>query len=186
MNAATNIYIDDETTLELTSVKHAPQLFEAVQHNRAHLSQFLPWVPQMQTVENMWDYLYHCELLYQQKKELSFVIVHNRKVAGRIGLHYINEQNRTAAIGYWLDKNVTGKDIMMNACRALIQHGFEQLQLHRIEIKAATDNVKSRAIPEKLNFTKEGILREAEWVNGTFVDLCLYSMLRHEWDNKNQ
>jgi ribosomal-protein-serine acetyltransferase len=63
----------------------------------------------------------------------------------------------------------------------LITYGFKVLGLHRIEIKTATNNLKSQAIPEKLNFKKEGILREAELVNNKFLDLYLYSILSFEW-----
>ncbi len=53
--------------------------------------------------------------------------------------------------------------------------------LHRIEIKVATNNLRSQAIPEKLNFRKEGLLRQAELVNNKFLDLYIYSMLSFEW-----
>lgn len=55
------------------------------------------------------------------------------------------------------------------------------MDLNRIEIKAAVKNFKSQAIPEKLNFKKEGILRQAEFVNNEFIDLFIYSILKNEW-----
>ena len=63
----------------------------------------------------------------------------------------------------------------------LIALGFTEIGLHRLEIKAATTNLRSQAIPEKLSFKKEGVLREAELVNDKFLDLYLYSLLSHEW-----
>jgi len=89
-------------------------------------------------------------------------------------------ENKNGSIGYWLTKNAEGKGIVTNSCKKLINYGFEQLGLHRLEIKAAVKNVKSQSIPRKLNLTKEGILREAELVNGVYMDLVLYSILRHE------
>jgi len=71
--------------------------------------------------------------------------------------------------------------ILTKCCTALINHGFNELGLNRIEIKCATGNKKSRTIAEKLNFKREGILRQAEWLNGRFIDLYLYSMLKEEW-----
>ena len=55
--------------------------------------------------------------------------------------------------------------------------------LNRIVIKCAVGNERSRAIAEKLDFKKEGILRQAEWVNGKFLDLYQFSLLREEWGN---
>ena len=175
------IKIDTNLTLELTSQKHADELYRAVDNNRKHLSAFLSWVGNMNSVSNFNDYIKNCELLYKEKKEVSFVIISGKDAIGRIGLHHMNLQNKNVAIGYWLTKESEGKGIITRACKKLISFGFHELGLHRIEIKAAVNNLKSQAIPQQLNFKKEGILREAELVNETFLDLVLYSMLRDEW-----
>lgn len=175
------IAIDENIKLELTAAKHARGLYDAVKANRKHLSQFLPWVGNMQSLADFRQYIETCETLYRQGKEVSFVILLNEVAVGRIGLHHVNPDNKNASIGYWLMKEAEGKGIIIRSCRKLITYGFDELHLHRIEIKAAVQNVKSRAIPEKLNFKKEGVLRDAELVNGVYLDLILYSMLRDEW-----
>ncbi len=176
-----NLLVDKNIRLELIAEKHATVLFNVVNNNRAHLSGFLTWVDAMQSVEDFKSYIENCESLHLQRKEASFIITFDDTLVGRIGLHYINQQNKAAAIGYWLDKNFEGRGIITKSCQALINYGFKELNLHRIEIKAAVNNLKSQAIPVKLNFKKEGILREAELVNNAFLDLFLYSMLSHEW-----
>ncbi|RYF79960.1 MAG: GNAT family N-acetyltransferase [Chitinophagaceae bacterium] len=55
-------------------------------------------------------------------------------------------------------------------------------QLHRIEIRCATGNDKSAAVAERLGFLKEGVLREAELVNGKQFDLAVFSQLHAEWE----
>jgi ribosomal-protein-serine acetyltransferase len=176
-----NIVVDENIRLESTAQNHAAKLFNAINNNRTHLSKYLPWVDSMQSVEDAEVYIEKCELLFRQKEEVSFVIMYKDKLVGRIGLHHMNLQNKIAAIGYWQDKGVEGQGIITKSCIALINYGFEDLGLHRIEIKAATNNLKSQAIPERLNFKKEGILRQAELVNNEYLDLVLFSMLSHEW-----
>ena len=178
---AMTIDINENVKLELTSAKHANGLFEAVNNNREHLSEFLPWVSYMRSVSDFEEYIHNCELLHQQKKEVSFVIRNEYEIVGRIGLNHINIQNKNAAIGYWLIKEAEGKGIITRSCEKLIRLGFTEMDLHRIEIKAAVSNLKSQAIPKRLHFKKDGILREAELVNGQFLDLVLYSLLREEW-----
>ena len=175
------VKIDTNLRLELTSQKHAAALYLAVDNNRKHLSEFLPWVSNMKSVSDFKDYIKNCEDLYKEKREVSFVIISGKEAVGRIGLHHMNYQNKNAAIGYWLTKEAEGKGVITRSCKKLISFGFHELGLHRIEIKAAVNNLKSQAIPQKLNFKKEGILRGAEFVNGNFLDLALYSMLRDEW-----
>jgi ribosomal-protein-serine acetyltransferase len=72
---------------------------------------------------------------------------------------------------------------MTKSCRAVINYIFNELELNRVEIRAAVLNKKSRAIPERLGFTQEGIIRSAEWLYDHFVDHVVYGMLRDEWSN---
>ncbi len=53
--------------------------------------------------------------------------------------------------------------------------------MHRITIRARTDNVRSRAVAERLGFTFEGVMREALLVQEDHHDAALYSLLRNEW-----
>lgn len=55
---------------------------------------------------------------------------------------------------------------------------FNDLDLNRIEIKCATANLRSKTVPEKLGFLKEGVIRQGEFVHGEFIDLSLYSLLK--------
>ena len=176
--------IDENTRLEFTAEKYAADLFKAADNNRVHLAQFLPWVPFMQSVEDMRKYLKNCELLFEQGQEISFIIITNESVVGRIGLNHIDRVNKNASIGYWIIKNEVGKGIISKSCEKLISYGFINLGLQRIEIRAATANLKSQAIPERFCFSKEGILRQAELVNHQFLDLVVYSILKEEWEKR--
>lgn len=181
-----NTVIIENIKLEPTSESQAPQLFAAIDNNRIQLSKFLPWVDNIRTVADLKEYLKNAEILCQEKKEASFAIIFNNVAVGRIGLHHLDLQNKIGAIGYWLSKDAQGKGIILKSCKALINYGFQNLGLHRIEIKAAVTNLKSQAIPVKLGFVKEGLLRQAEFVNNQFVDLFLYSMISDEWQATNR
>ncbi|HQX42799.1 MAG TPA: GNAT family protein, partial [Niabella sp.] len=110
----------------------------------------------------------------------SFNIFERDRIIGRVGLHYIQKPNQTANIGYWLVANQQGKGIVTKAVKRVMKIGFEDLSLNRLEIKAAVQNIRSRAIPERLGFRLEGILRQAEVVQDAFYDQALYSFLKDE------
>lgn len=175
------ITIDENVKLVRTSETYSERLFDVINVNRVHLSEFLPWVENIRSADDLGSYLRNCEHLHADGKEVSFIILLNESPVGRIGLHHLNAQNRIGSIGYWLAENAERKGIITRSCMKLIDHGFQQLNLNRIEIKAAVRNRKSQAIPEKLGFQKEGVLREAEFVNNAFTDLFLYSLLKSEW-----
>lgn len=176
------IKADNTITLELIEEAHAQPLLNLVNADRIYLREWLPWIDGMQTVDDFRQYIAHCKKVHEEGSDYGYVIMLNDTMVGRVGLHYINQQNKTGAIGYWLAEGFQGKGIITKACIAIINYGFTTLELNRIEIKCGVGNYKSAAIPERLNFIKEGILRQAEWVNGKFIDLSLYSLLRSEWN----
>ena len=71
---------------------------------------------------------------------------------------------------------------MTQCCRFVVRYGFLTLDLNRIQIAAGTENHESRAIPERLGFKFEGILRGRENLYGTFIDHAMYSLLRSDFD----
>lgn len=177
-----NILVDNTISLEVLEEIHAESLFNLVNGNRAYLREWLPWVDQMQTVANFAYYISDTKKRAAANTDFGYAIIIEKNIVGRIGLHHINQQNKTGEIGYWLAGGQQGRGIVTRCCKAIINHGFNELGLNRIEIKCATGNAKSRAIAEKLQFKQEGVLRQAELLNGKFIDLLLYAMLKEEWE----
>lgn len=63
----------------------------------------------------------------------------------------------------------------------MIEHAFQEWKLNRVEIHCATGNAKSCAIPKRLGFQFEGMLREAQLLNGEYQDINVYGMLARDW-----
>lgn len=175
------IKVDETISLEFLEEIHAESLFNLVNANRAYLREWLPWVDGMQTVENFKQYIADTKKRAADKTDFGYSIIINKNIVGRIGMHHINRQSKIGEIGYWLTGSLQGQGIVTKCCTALVNHAFTELDLNRIEIKCGTGNKKSRAIAEKLKFKKEGLLQQAEYLNGKFIDLYLYAMLKHEW-----
>ncbi|WP_207515456.1 GNAT family N-acetyltransferase [Longitalea luteola] len=176
------IRVDDTIVMELIDYHHAETLCQLVKDNRQYLREWLPWVDHLRTVEDFRKYINSSKQRYAGNVEMGFVILQKHVMIGRIGLYNIDHNNKNASIGYWLAQDFTGKGIITRCCKVIIDEGFARLKLNRIEIRAATANVKSQAIPERLGFKREGIIRQGEFVNNQFVDLYVYSMLKEEWE----
>ena len=177
------ITVDETISLEFLAEIHAESLYNLVNANRSYLREWLPWVDNMESIENFQQYIINCSKQAAAGTDFGYAIIIDKNIVGRIGMHHINQQNKIGEIGYWLTDGLQGRGIINKCCKALIHHGFTALGLNRIEIKCAVGNDKSRSVIEKLQFKSEGILRQAEWLNGKFIDLYLYAMLKAEWKN---
>jgi ribosomal-protein-serine acetyltransferase len=98
-------------------------------------------------------------------------------IAGTIGFHRVDRENRSTSIGYWLGQQFEGRGLMTAALTALIEHAFEAWNLHRVELRIAPANERSRALATRLGFEQEGLLREAERFGDEYRDRLLYALL---------
>src|ERR1700676_1523459 len=98
-----------------------------------------------------------------------------------VSFNSVEKLNRCATMGYWLAKSQTGGGLMTAAVKALIDEGFQQLELNRIQARVATDNHRSQAVCDRASLKKEGVLRQAEWLYDHFLDMTVNSVLRSEW-----
>ena len=176
-----NIIINDALQLESNHISQAEENYLLICNNRPYLKQWLTWVDRIQTLEEFKNFINISIIKAEQQTDYPFVIKLNGKIIGRIGIHFIDNQHKIGSIGYWISEGFQGQGVINQSCKAIIKFAFTDLGINRIEIKCAVKNLKSKAIPEKLNFKQEGVLRQAEFINGNFHDLYLYSMLRDEW-----
>jgi ribosomal-protein-serine acetyltransferase len=156
-------------------------LFAMIDRNRERLRAWLPWIVPDYSMADMRRFLAEGAAEFAERRSLTMTIRHRGALCGAIALHRIDQCNLSTSIGYWIDEDHEGKGIVTAACRAIVTHGFREFGLHRIEIRCATWNHRSSAVPRRLEFVEEGILREAEWLHGKWVDLRVFSMLARDW-----
>jgi ribosomal-protein-serine acetyltransferase len=176
-----SIRIDEDTELRLYEERHAQEVAELVDQNRAYLRQWLPWLDNSRTVEDSKAFIRHSLQQFANNEGFQAGIWYKGKLVGGIGYHAINWANRKVEIGYWLAEAYQGKGLMTKACRTLVTYAFNELGLNKVEIHCATGNIRSCAIPKRLGFTEEGILRDAGWLYDHFEDLVVYGLLAREW-----
>ncbi len=158
---------------------HADELLALVDRNRERLREWLPWVDGTKSADDTLKFVRDSLKRHAETGEVVAGIWARGKLAGTIGLHIRGEAR--AMIGYWLGEEFEGKGLMTLACRAMVDHAFRRLGAERVEIFAEPRNARSRAIPKRLGFKREGTLRHVAKLNGRFIDHEVYSLLREEW-----
>ncbi|HWQ54138.1 MAG TPA: GNAT family protein [Bryobacteraceae bacterium] len=168
--------------LRLLEERHAEELFCAVDRNRGRLRPWLNWVDRTLSAEDCRGFIRMALAQFAAREAMHVGIWEGRRLIGGSGHHRIDWVSRNTSIGYWLDAAAEGRGVVTRTCEALLNHLFGELRLHRVEIRCATANTRSAAVPARLGFTREGILRQAEWAGDRYNDLVVWSILADEWE----
>lgn len=91
----------------------------------------------------------------------GFTVFFEERPVGHVGLAKFTPQLASVEIGYWISSDVSGRGFMTEAAGAVAEFAFEDLRLHRVELRAAPENLASVRVAEKLGFTREGLARSA-------------------------
>ena len=102
-------------------------------------------------------------------------------VVGTCTLFHLDAQCRSAEVGYVLRVPEWGKGYASEAVSAMLDWGFEQLDLNRVGADVDPRNTPSVRAVERLGFVREGHLRERWIVGGEICDSWIYGLLAREW-----
>lgn len=175
------IKVHEHLELRLMQEDDGHEFFETIESNRQHL---LPWFNFLDSTNSVHDartFITRAQKNYEDTGRFWAAVFYCEKLAGCVGLTKLEPDNHSAEIGYWLSCDFVGKGIITKVGRELVHRLFIQYGLNRIVIQCATDNSRSMAVAHRLGFYNEGTLRQAEFYNGRFRDIAIYSLLADEW-----
>lgn len=154
-------------------------LWTSVEASRSALEPWLPWVPFSTDLDASgryaeasaadWDAARACRFSMRDRQTKRFV--------GVIGLESFAHLHESVELGYWLRTDSTGKGLMTEAGRAVLDWAFGPINAHRVRVAAATDNHASLNVIRRLGFRFEGIARQAERVSGRWLDHAVFALL---------
>lgn len=118
---------------------------------------------------------------FANNEQATFAITQREggMLCGAIGL-IIHRADRNASLGYWLGLPYWSRGYMTEAAQAVVQYGFNELDLHRIYATHITRNPASGRVMQKIGMTCEGTMRQHVLKWDVFEDLAYYGMLRSE------
>jgi RimJ/RimL family protein N-acetyltransferase len=140
-------------------------------------------IPHPYTEENAQQFIATCQEDSATGTITRFAISlrENPELCGGVGLR-LDEAHHHAELGYWLGVAFWGKGYATEAAQAMLDYGFDTLNLHRIYASYYPENVASGQVLRKIGMRREGLMRGHIFKWGQFHDLECYGMLKSDWN----
>ena len=121
--------------------------------------------------------------LHDDKNTIMFAVTNEgNKLIGVVGLTYIDWKNRRAEVSIYIgERDAQGKGYGIDALRTLMKYGFQHVNLHKLYAEIFAFNEPSVKLFEKAGFTREGMKREDQFVDGKYWDTYVFSILEKEF-----
>lgn len=104
------------------------------------------------------------------------------ELVGVIGLTF-NYSFKRAEVGYWIGRPYWNLGYATAALRAVINIGFGELGLNRIDAHHMAHNTGSGRVMSRAGMAYEGLLRQHVCKNDQFIDGLMYAILRQDWQD---
>jgi ribosomal-protein-alanine N-acetyltransferase len=112
---------------------------------------------------------------------LPFTILVDGQLAGQLNVAgLVRGSLLSAHIGYWVDQRVAGRGVTPTAVALVVDHCFEVVGLHRLEVNIRPENLASRRVVEKLGFREEGIRKSYLHIEGDWRDHLTFALIRDD------
>jgi len=124
----------------------------------------------------------------QHDKGYHWCVCLNSEIVGLVSLIDVKRTIRTwtlnrAELSYWIGSRHQGKGFATEACASIIYFGFHSLNLHKIIVAHALENIESQRICKKLNFSEYAHEHDAFFKNNKWYDLIWYELIRAKNEN---
>lgn len=160
--------------------------FDLIHKNKDYIQKgFAGTVKRCQTQEHATQLFSEWNLEEQKKRSFTFFIKDKITgvIIGLLNVKNIDYSVRKCEIGYFISEKYSGKGIISGFTQEIISYCFEDLQMNKIFLRTAPENIASQKVALKNGFLQEGILRqEYKGFQDKFEDVIYFGLLQNEYD----
>jgi ribosomal-protein-serine acetyltransferase len=167
----------DNLYLKIAAPAYASDLFKLIEKHKAYFAHFMDWPNSVHSKDDTAEFLATAAKAYAEGLSATYIILWKNVCAGTISLNAIDRTTKTAYLGYWLDKDLHGNGIVSMALKIITEYHSTDKSIERFKIKCSISNMRSNNVALRNGFAFEGVLPEAEVINGTAHDQNVYSKI---------
>lgn len=121
------------------------------------------------------------ERIVVNPNRMDLVFGDEEEIFAMTGITNIDTTNGIAEFYIMVNPNHQGKGIGSEATKQTIDYAFSSYNIHKIYLYTNSFNEAANGLYNKLGFEQEGTLRKHKFKNGTFIDRCIYGLLKEDW-----
>lgn len=161
----------------------AALLYEAARECLLDGVEWMPWIHAEYSLNESKEWIEASIEKWASGLEYNFAIMSaaTDEYLGGVGLNRIDAEFSMANLGYWVRKSRRGHGIAAAAAQLTAEFGFNQLNMYRIEIVVAVENMASRRTAEKAGAIREGILRGRLKIGKKQHDAVMHSFIQSDF-----
>lgn len=161
----------------------ADAMYAAIHDSRESIGRWLPWCHPAYSLKDAEAWIAHCQNTWQLGEQYAFVAIDScGQLFGSMDIKLHDRRIKCGNIGYWIRQSRQRLGVCPRAVALLAGFGFSVLDLQRLEILAAVENLPSRRVAEKVGARFEGIARQRLAVQGRPCDAAVYSLIPADLD----
>ncbi|MCB2097941.1 MAG: GNAT family N-acetyltransferase [Parvularculaceae bacterium] len=162
-----------------------PQWWALRENSRHHLTRWEPdWTERDVTIDAFRTRVRLQERLRRSGAALTFFacLADEGAIIGGVTLSDIRlHAAHSATLGYWIGEPYLRRGYGAEAVAAVVDYGFGELRLNRIEAACQPGNVASLSLLRKLGFREEGFARDYLFINGAWRDHLLFALTARDY-----
>jgi len=149
--------------------------------NKAHLDPWIPLAHVVHDTESAERFLHrYAERATRDEGRIYAIRLAGELVGGTV-FRTFELSRRTCELGVWLAPHASGRGLITQACRAMIDWAFTARGMARVEWQANPANAASIAVAQRLGMTREGLLRMGSRLGEQQQDVEMWAVLASEW-----
>ncbi|MEK5230938.1 GNAT family protein [Lysinibacillus sp. FSL K6-0232] len=179
MNSLIPILTTERLLLRPVTLQDVEAMFAYTSH--ANVARYVTWEAH-QNLEDTKAFITFILDGYQQGNHLLWGIEYKGTLIGTIDFVAINDNHQYGEIGYVLAEDYWNKGITTEATKRLIDFGFQELGLVRIQARCFEENIGSQKVMEKSGMLFEGLLRKSMFVKGDYQNIKMYAITDDDYN----